>query len=144
MNKDKHLFLMRNLYTGLQAETMARYAKAGILNEIEQEKEVLSLASGEKNVQMLGVTKPEEAFTVPAAIVECASWEISNNKNGFTAVCSGCKLAAMCKKFETPSPCGMYCLNPIKGMIKALKPDAMFIVKSTLWSDANCTVEVSW
>jgi len=144
MNTDKHLFLMRNLYTGLLAETMARYAKAGILNEIEKEKKALSLASGEKNAQMLGVTKPEEAFTKPASIVDCASWEITGNRNGQKAVCSGCKLAAMCKKFGTPSPCRMYCLNGIEGMIKALNPEALFIVKSTLWSGENCTVEVTW
>ena len=144
MNTDKHLFLMRNLYTGLLAETMARYAKAGILNEIEKEKKALSLASGEKNAQMLGVTKPEEAFTKPSSIVDCASWEISINRNGLTAVCVGCKLAAMCKKSETPSPCRMYCLNAIEGMIKALKPEAIFIVKSTLWSGENCTVGVTW
>ncbi|MFC1693013.1 hypothetical protein ACFL1R_05875 [Candidatus Latescibacterota bacterium] len=144
MNTDNHLFLMRNLYIGLLAETMARYAKAGILNEIEKEKKTLSLASGEKNAQMLGVTKPEEAFTKPASIVDCASWEISINRNGLKAVCVGCKLAAMCKKLETPSPCRMYCLNAIEGMIKALKPEAVFNVKSTLWSGKNCTVRVTW
>ena len=103
MNTDKHLFLMRNFYTGLQAETMVRYAKVGILNEIEKEKKALSLASGEKNAQMLGVTKPEEAFIKPASIFDCASWEVTRNRNDLKAECSGCKLAAMCKKLGTPS-----------------------------------------
>lgn len=144
MNTDEHLFLMRNFYTGLQAETMARYAKAGILNEIEKERKALSLVSGERNAKMLGVAKPEEAFTKPASIVDCASWEITGSRNSLIAVCNGCKLAAMCKKLETPSPCRMYCLNAIEGMIKALKPEALFNAKSTLWSEENCTVEVSW
>ncbi len=144
MNKEQYLSVLRNLYTKLQVETMTRYAKAGILNEIEKEKRILSLASGENNAQMLGVTKQEEAFTKPASIVDCASWEISSNGNGLIAVCVGCKLAAMCKKLETPSPCRMYCLNGIEGMTKALKPESLFIVKSTLWSGENCTVEVTW
>ena len=67
---------------------------------------------------MLGVTKPEEAFTKPAAIVDCASWKISRNENGLIAVCVGCKLAAMCKRLKTPSPCRMYCMSAIEGMIE--------------------------
>ncbi|MBW2561487.1 MAG: hypothetical protein JRE40_11625 [Deltaproteobacteria bacterium] len=144
MNTDRHLFIMRNLYTGLQAETMVRYVKAGILGEIEKEKKLLSLASGEKTAQMLGVTRPEEAFTKPAAVVGCAVWEIDGGGNGLKAVCNGCKLVAMCKQFGAPSPCGMYCLNGIEGMIKALKPEASFMVQSTLWSGENCTVDVAW
>ncbi len=144
MNSEQHLSVLRSLFTGLQAETMIRYARAGILNDIEKDRIKLSLASGENNAQMLGVTKPEEAFTKPAAIVDCASWKISRNENGLIAVCVGCKLAAMCKRLKTPSPCRMYCLSAIEGMIKALKPEALFTVKSTLWSGENCTVEVAW
>ncbi len=123
---------------------MIRYARASILNDIEKDRIKLSLASGENNAQMLGVTKPEEAFTKPASIVDCASWEVTRNRNGLNAECSGCKLFAMCNKLGTPSPCRMYCLNGIEGMIKALKPEAVFIVKSTLWTGENCTVGVTW
>jgi len=144
MDINKKLFIMRNLFAGLQAETIARYAKGGILNEIEKERMELSLASGEKNAKILEVTEPVEAITIPASIVDCASWEVTRNKDGLIAVCEGCKLAAMCKKIGTPSPCRMYCLNAIEGMIKVLKPEAVFIVKSTLWSEENCTVEVAW
>ena len=144
MTNEQHLSVLRNLFTRLQAETMLRYAKAGILNDIEGERIQLSLAFGENSAQMLGVTRPEEAFLKPAAIVDCASWDISSNGNGMTAISSGCKLTAMCKKLETPSPCRMYCLSPIEGMIKALKPEARFTVKSTLWSGKSCNIEVIW
>ena len=144
MNSKQNLSVLRSLYTRLQAETMTRYARAGILDYIEKDRMKLSLASGENNAQMLGVTKPEEAFTKPAAIVDCASWEISSNRNDLIAVCVSCKLAAMCKKLETPSPCRIYCLSAIEGMIKVLKSEVLFTVKSTLWSGEDCTVEVAW
>ena len=144
MTNEQKLSVVRNLFTRLQAETMFRYAKAGILNDIEGERIELSLASGADSARMLGVTRPEEAFLKPAAIVDCATWDISSNGNGLTAICAGCKLAAMCKKLETQSPCRMYCLSAIEGMIKALKPEALFSVKSTLWKGKNCTVEVAW
>jgi len=69
-----------------------------------------------------------------SSIVDCASWEISSNKNGLIAICVGCKLAAMCKKLETPSPCRMYCLSAIEGMIKGIAPQSEFNVQSTLWN----------
>jgi len=144
MNNDRHLQLMRNLYTALQAETMARYGKAGIVPEIEEEKRGQSLASGAKNAQMLGVSEPEEAFSVPAAITECASWDIVSMDNGLSATCRGCRLIGMCKAVSTPSPCRMYCLNPIRGMVEALRPGARFEVQSTLWESDRCHVEVRW
>ena len=144
MTNEQHLSILRSLFTRLQAETMFRYAKAGILNDIEGDRIKLSLASGENSAQMLGVTRPEEAFTKPAAIVDCASWEISSNKNGLIAICVDCKLAAMCKKLETPSPCRMYCMSAIEGMIKGIAPQSEFNVHSTLWNSPSCKVEVKF
>ena len=144
MTNEQKLSAVRRLFTTLQAETISRYSKAGIFADIERERIELSLALGENNAKMLGVTKPEEAFTIPSAIVDCALWDISSNGNCLKAISSGCKLAAMCKKLEAPSPCRMYCLSAIEGMIKALKPAALFTVKSTLWSGTNCTIVVTW
>ncbi len=144
MNIDRNLSLMRGLYISLLAETMVRYARAGALEEIENERRSTSLASGEMANQMLGVTTPAEAFTTPASIAECAAWEITEIKTGLVASCQGCKLIQLCRNLDAPSPCRMYCLNPIEGMIKALIPAARFEVKSTLWSGDNCTVEVAW
>jgi hypothetical protein len=136
--------VLRSLYIRLEAETMLRYAGAGILKGVEEERSELSLAAGKASAQMLGVTTPKEAFKKPAAIVDCASWKILANEKSFTAVCVGCKLAAMCKELNTPSPCRMYCLNPIEGMVKAVEAEARFKVESTLMSEKNCTVKVTW
>ena len=142
MSVDRNLFIMRNLYIGLLAETMARYAKAGVLEEIEKEKRNNSLAMGGTNAKVLGATTLAEVFTGPASVVECASWDVTQTAGGVKAVCTGCKLVGMCKKLNTPSPCRMYCLNAIEGMVKAIKRDAEFNVESTLWDGASCIVEV--
>jgi hypothetical protein len=143
MSAERNLFIMRNLYMGLMAETMARYAKARALEEIEQEKRSKSLAMGETNAEVLGVTTVTEAFTGPASVVECASWGITETDDRVKAVCKSCKLMGMCKKLNTPSPCRMYCLNPIEGMVKTLNRDADFKVESTLWDGNSCVVKVS-
>ena len=144
MNDAQKLSVLRNLFTRLQAETISRYAKAGVLNEIEEERRILSISSGKISAQLLSINEPEEAFSSPASIIDCATWRITNNEKSLTAVCTGCKLAAMCKNLYTYSPCNMYCLNPIEGIIKALKTDVEFKVKSTLMSGDNCFVEVKW
>ena len=144
MESEKKLAVMRNLYTGLQAETIMRYAKAGIFEEVEKERIELSLTSGGRNAERLAIENAREAFAKPASITDCAFWEIEERDNSLTAVCTGCKLIGMCKQMQTPSPCKMYCLSPIEGMIKALKPGAYFRVVSTLYDGENCTVRVDW
>jgi hypothetical protein len=144
MKSEEKLEIMRVLYTGLQAESLMRYAKADIFDEIAEERIGLSLASGIRSIQMLNVKNPADAFTRPASVVECASWKITEIDDSLIAVCNGCKLVDICKKMGTPSPCNIYCLSPIEGMIKALKAEASFQVKSTLYDSNNCTVKVSW
>lgn len=143
MKYNQYLAIMRNLYTGLQAEALLRYSKAGILEDIENEKRVLSIKNGSQNAAMLGISNIKDAFLIPSAIVECATWEITEGNDTLFAVCRGCKIAALCKKMEAPSPCNLYCLNPIEGMIKALNDKIDFKVESTLWDSDNCVVKVT-
>lgn len=144
MSAEKYLFLMRNLYTGLQAEALGRYEKAGILEGVEVEKREQSLAGGKMYCEMLGVTQVKEAFLKPSEIVECARWELCEEERNLTAICKGCKIAAICKKTGITSPCNIYCLNPIEGMIKGLEPGAEFKVESTLMESDKCRVIVKW
>lgn len=144
MSAEKNLFLIRNLYTNLQAEVLGRYEKAGILKEIEMEKRVQSHTYGKMFCDMLGVSEIKEAFLRPSEIVQCAVWELKEEVNSLEAVCKGCKIASICKKEGNVSPCNMFCLNPIEGMIKGLKPDARFNVESTLMESDKCKVIVKW
>lgn len=141
-NNDQYLQTMRTLYTALQAETLLRYEKAGVLNEIETEKYKLSLINGKNNVLFLNISTLEETFLVPSRVVECARWDIEKDEHKLTARCKGCKIINHCKKIGAPSPCKIYCLNPIEGMVKAINPDTDFQVKSTLWDSDICHVEV--
>jgi hypothetical protein len=48
----------------------------------------------------------------------------------------------MAKKMQGASPCKVYCLNPMEGMVKGVAPDAEFEVLETLWDDKKCRVRV--
>jgi len=52
-----------------------------------------------------------------------------------------CEVAAV-KRTGAGSPCEIYCLNPLEGMIKGINPDSVFEVKETLWEGKECSVEV--
>lgn len=139
---DGYLATLRNLYTGLQAETLLRYHNAGIINEVETEKYRLSLVNGKKNAIMLQISTIEDAFMKPSKIVECARWEVKEDDEKVTAICKGCKIINLCKKIGAPSPCNLYCLNPIEGMVKAIEPNADFRTLSTLWDADKCEIEI--
>lgn len=144
MKTEEKLQIMRNLYTGLQAETILMYEKAGVLESIEKEKRELNLKNGKGNCVFLGIENIKDTFLKPSEIVKCAQWELDEGQNKLTAVCRGCKLALMCKNMNLKSPCRLYCLNPIEGMIKSIKPDALFSVESTLIGADKCKIEVTW
>lgn len=53
------------------------------------------------------------------------------------AVCNGKK-----KKIGDQSPCNIYCLDPMEGMIKGIDSDLTYDVMETLWSSQKCKVDV--
>ncbi len=49
----------------------------------------------------------------------------------------------MVKRAGAASPCRLFCLDPIEGMIKGVAPGAAFDVQDTLFEGGRCRVRVS-
>lgn len=60
-------------------------------------------------------------------------------QNRDIAVCMFC---AMAKKMGAQSPCNIYCMDPMEGMIKGIAQGLTYDVLETLWSGSRCKVEV--
>ncbi len=60
----------------------------------------------------------------------------------FTATARTCLLCALVKKAGGPSPCRLYCLDPIEAMVRGLDADGRFDVEETLYDGAECRVRV--
>jgi hypothetical protein len=143
MDSGKHIQFLQTAYAGALADAVLQFGKEGVLAGITARKRQENISSGKIRAGQFGITKAEEVFLKLAELFGCASWNISSNSDGFVARTNACRLCAIAKKIGAPSPCHLYCLDPMEGMVKALKGDADFAVEETLWEGSKCSVLVN-
>ncbi|MCX6000744.1 MAG: hypothetical protein NTU41_14495, partial [Chloroflexi bacterium] len=100
------------------------------------------MLTGKARADQFGVSRPEEVFRTLSEVFDCARWEIVNEAWGFSAEAKACKLCALARRMGASSPCHIYCLDPMEGMVKGLAPDLEFTVRETLWTGPKCWVEI--
>ncbi len=142
MEDAKKLQMLRTFYAGALADSVLRFDRKGILDEVTAEKRREQLAGGKARAAQLGIADAQSVFDVLSGIFGCADWQTEAAESGFTASASRCMLCAFSKKMGTQSPCNIYCLDPMEGMVKGLEEGAEFRVESTLWADDRCRVSV--
>lgn len=142
MEDGKKLQLLRTFYAGALADSVLRFDRKGILDEVTAEKRREQFAGGKARAAQLGIGNARSVFDVLSGIFGCADWRTEATQSGFTATASRCMLCTFAKKLGTQSPCSVYCLDPMEGMVKGLEEDAKFEVESTLWTDSECRVVV--
>lgn len=143
MNSEMRLKILENAYVSVLVDSIYNFSKQGVLDKVTEEKRKVQMLMGKKQVEKFGITKPEEVFIVLSKIFNCTSWEIEQDDNSFEAKAKGCKLCAYAKKLGCESPCNIYCLDPMEGMVKGIDPQLNFEVSETLWSGKECRVNVS-
>ena len=144
MDSDKQVQMLQVVYAAALADMVLQLQKEGVLEKVTARKRQEQLLTGKMRAAQFGITQPEEVFTKLAELFACTRWIINKNADGsFVAQGSVCKLCSFAKKMGAPAPCNLYCLDPMEGMIKALKPDAKFSAEETLWNGARCSVRVS-
>lgn len=142
MEMEKKLKLLQMFYAGALADSVLRLGQEGVLLKVEEKKRKEQLMSGKIRAQQLGITKTQEVFEILPEIFGCANWHVVNNDIGFTTEATHCMLCAMAKKLGADSPCHIYCLDAMEGMIKGLDESAEYDIKSTLWDSDKCMVVV--
>jgi hypothetical protein len=130
-------------YAAVLVDTVSQLDQENILEKVTQRKKADQAATGKMKAAHFGITSPEAVFTRLAEIFDCASWEIRKTKNEFVAETKVCKLCAIAKKTGSPSPCYLYCLDPMEGMVRGLNPDSTYTVEETLWEGGKCRVRVN-
>jgi hypothetical protein len=143
MDTSKHIQVLQMAYAGALADAVLQMGREGVLDSVTARKREEQLSSGKMRAAQFGITRPEEAFLKLYEIFGCSNWKITPDANGFTAQTSTCMLCAMAKKLGAPSPCNLYCLNPMEGIVKAVKSGAEYRVEETLWDGTRCSVRVS-
>ncbi|WP_432409408.1 L-2-amino-thiazoline-4-carboxylic acid hydrolase [Wukongibacter sp. M2B1] len=143
MNLETRLKVLENAYIHALVDSTYNFSKQGVLDKVIEDKKKAQMIMGKKQAEQFGMTKPEDVFTVLSKVFNCTSWKIKQIDNGFQAKSNGCKLCAYAKKLGSESPCYIYCLNPMVGMIKGIDPKLNFEVKETLWDGEECKINVN-
>lgn len=143
MDDARHIQILQYAYAAQLADAAGRYAAAGILDEVTAERRAERLASGAAQAAQLGITGPGEAFTVSARLFGCADWTVAEDGDGALVATAGrCLLCALAKKAGGPSPCRLFCLDPLEGLVQGVRPGASFDPQETLYDGERCRVRV--
>lgn len=135
---------LQAVYAGALADTVLRLGNEGVLEKVTQQKRAEQLAGGKARAAQLGMTSPDEVFTRLADLMGCANWTVEADEGGgMTATASRCMLCAIAKKMGTQSPCHIYCLDPMEGMVIGLDEGAEYAVQSTLYEGDQCRVVIT-
>ena len=143
MQNEMDIQLLQLTYAAVLVDTVSQMAQENILEKVTQRKKTEQAATGKMKAAHFGIASPEAVFTRLAEIFDCAAWEIRNVKNELVAETKACKLCAIAKKIDSASPCYLYCLDPMEGMVKGINPDSTFTVEETLWDGRKCRVRVN-
>lgn len=143
MEPEKKIKLLQMFYAGALADNVLRLEKEGILEKVAEQKRQEQLLGGKTRAAQLGMQQPRQVFEVLPELFGCADWAAEDTDDGFQAKATRCMLCALCKKMGTASPCHIYCLDAMEGMVKGLDEAASYDVVSTLWDQDQCQVIIA-
>lgn len=144
MESAKHIHVLQMVYAGALADMTLQLGREGVLSRVTERKRREQFAVAAARAAQFGISRPEEVFRRLSEIFACAAWEIvPESPGGFLARTAACALCAAARKIGAPSPCRLYCLDPMEGLVKAVKGDAVFTVEQTLWDGDHCRVRVA-
>jgi len=142
MENEKQLKILQQVYAGVLADAVLQFEKEGVLKNVINRKREEQMEKGALKAAQMGITTPKNVFLHLSKIFGCADWKVTTEDRGFTAEAKACLLCGFTKKLGTSSPCNLYCLDPMEGMVKGLSENTEFQVKETLWDSSICRVKV--
>mgnify|MGYP001019767780 CR=1 FL=1 len=140
MNIEQNLTILQTAYAAALVDAVSRFDEAGVLQEVVERRR--RHRGGAQACRFFGVTTPREVFTRLTELFGCAAWELEEEDDGFTAVTKGCRMHHLAARTGAPSPCELYCLEPMRDLLGALAPGARFEVEETLAAGDCCRVRV--
>ncbi len=143
MEPMEQIKLLQAIYAGALADAVLRFDREGVLERVTQAKHAEQMASGKARAAQLGIASYDEVFGKLSALMGCADWSVSRDEQGgLTATASRCMLCAFAKRLGAQSPCNIYCLDPMEGMVRGLDQSVEYRVEETLFDGAQCRVRI--
>lgn len=143
METEKRLKMLQLFYAGVLADSVRRYSEAGILNEVEAQKEKEQRMAAKGQLAQLQISTPAEIFKMYSEVFGCILWNIEETEDKLTARGHSCLLCSIAKKMNLPKPCNIYCINPVRAQAESLDGGFRLNVASTLWESDKCEFVVT-
>lgn len=140
MENEKKIKMLQMFYAGALADSVLRLGKEGLLEKVTKEKRQEQMMSGKVRAAQLGIQDPKEVFEILPEVFGCANWKVEEKSEGFEATATNCMLCTLSKKLGAQSPCKIYCLDPMEGLVHGIDEKSEFDVVSTLWNQNECKV----
>jgi len=142
MENEKKIKTLQTVYAAALADSVLRLEREGVLEKVTAAKRTEQMATGAQRAAQFGAASSEDVFANLVETFGCANWQTKREGNTVTAQATGCMLCALAKRMGAASPCRIYCLDAMEGMVKGLKPGTEFTVEETLYDGTSCRVTV--
>ncbi|MDD4437168.1 MAG: L-2-amino-thiazoline-4-carboxylic acid hydrolase [Tissierellia bacterium] len=142
MELEQKVKLLQAIYAGALADSVFRMGNEGILEKVTSEKREEQMQNGKYRAAQFVIEKPDEVFFKLSELFGCANWAVESDNKDYKAEATKCMLCAMAKKMGAQSPCNIFCLDPMEGMIRGIAPNYRFNATETLWSGQKCEVNL--
>ncbi len=143
MEQEMKISTLRQIIIMQALDALENYERTGVLAEVTKMKRERDILSGEKKAELFGITKPEQFLVFNAELIECAIWDIKKENDDIVAIASSCKMCEQAKARELPSPCHLYCINPVDGVVQGVEGGYKLSVEETLWNGTECRFRIS-
>jgi len=143
METEKRLKMLQLFYAAVLADSVRRYSEAGILADVEAQKEKEQRMAAKGQLAQLQISTPAGVFNTFSEVFGCISWDLEEREEKLTARGQTCLLCAIAKKMNLPRPCNIYCINPVRAQVESLEGGYRLNVESTLWESDKCEFVVT-
>lgn len=141
-NHDK-VKALQAAYAGALADMVLRVGREGVLDKVTADKKAELAQTAALRVKQMNVQKPEDVIVNTSALFGCANWTVTERDGGFSAEATQCMLCAIARRLGAPSPCRIYCLDPMEAMIRAADPSLDVRTEGTLYDGPSCRLEAA-
>lgn len=135
---ENNLKTLQLFYASVMADAVKEFHNAGILDQVTENKRIQQSLTATAQLNQLNINTPKELFEKFSELFGCIQWNVEEYNSGCKAIGEKCLLCALAKKMQTTAPCRIYCINPLKSLLKAMNPSYDLVIEKTLWNGNAC------
>ncbi len=143
MEQQMKINTLRQVILIQAVEALRNYTEQGVLDKVIADKQKRDIRDGANRAKLFGITKPEQILALNSELYDCAVWDIKNDGEDVVAVADSCKMCTMVKDAGLPSPCALFCINPVDGVVRGVTGNYKLKVEETLWNGDCCRFRIT-